>query len=141
MTPSTPSLASSASRPVTRGRWEYHRVETWAGVETGAWQLDGLDWWLRRRTGAAQSLRWCSYCWREPYSWWQLHAAPPGEWLTLTPPSQWAEYGRRDRGELFAWPPGWEPGHGHCTHRHLLRDAMKAAEAALAEKVLKALGG
>lgn len=130
---------------VRRGRWTYHNVITWAGIETGAWRLDHLDWWLRKRTGATESLRWCSYCWRQPYSWWQLHLCPPGEWLVLNPPGRWAEYwqpyGKGGQGELFTWPPAWERGHGQCTHKHLLSSAMKAAERALSEHALKALAG
>ena len=104
----------------TRGRWTYDS-------DLAAWQLDGNSgWWLRRRTGATFSLRWCSYCWREPYSWWMLHRTDPAGWIT-DPPPQW--YGPARRTEE----------HGHCTHRHLLADAMAAAERAYSEHIMKTL--
>jgi hypothetical protein len=110
-----------------RGRWKFHADLGQAGR---AWQLDGNSgWWLRRRTGAGESLRWCSYCWRPPYSWWMLYRVPPGEWVTSIPEPLW--WGRDRRTE----------GHGHCTHRHLLADAMAAGERVYDEHVLKALAG
>lgn len=89
-----------------------------------AWQLEGTGWWLRRRTGARYSMRWCGYCYMPPYSWWMLYRVPPRDWLIRETPYSYA---------------GRQPGHGVCTHQHLLTEAMAAAERAYGEHTLKAL--
>jgi hypothetical protein len=120
------AVAEIPADAVTRGRWVFRDDVEFAGRPATAWHLDGdSGWWLRRRTGAAESVRWCGYCWTPPYSWWVLYRCPPAGWIA-EPPS---------------WAKLWSEGHGHCTHRHLLADAMTAAERAYDEHVLKALAG
>lgn len=73
-----------------------------------------------------EAFRFCSYCYMPPYSWWHLYRVPPAEWLF-----------KRQR-----FSP-WQDSHGHCTHRHYLKDAMAAVERAYEmaqrERILAAL--
>ena len=99
------------------GNWVHH-PDTPAGPAwelTGSGELTGCSWWLRRRTGATESLRWCGYCWLPPYRWWMLYRVPPAQW-------------RLDPG--WDWSARREEGYGHCTHRHDLPAAMAATEQA-----------
>lgn len=125
---------------VRRGRWQYYPDLQFWSARGAAWQLEDTGWWLRKRTGSDGMFKWCNYyyCYRPPYSWWQLYRCQPREWLIKTPPRLYARANEK-YGELFAWPAAWQPGHGECTHRHLLKDAMTAVEAAYDEHVLKAL--
>jgi hypothetical protein len=109
---------------VRRGRWQHYTgVVPYAAAPVAAWQLEDTGWWLRRRTGAMESLRFCSYCYYPPYAWWQLYRVPPDEWLIH-------RSGYWDR---------WQSGHGICTHRHLLTEAMPAVERAYDKHILETL--
>jgi hypothetical protein len=127
---------------VTRGNWSWGQVTTWSGAKTGAWRLSDTSWWLRRRSGAAESLDWCGYCYRPPYQWYHLHSTPPETWL-LASPYSWS------MSDTPSIVDGKETrihrcrNHGTCTHHHLLKDAMAVSEAAIdrweKEQVLRSL--
>jgi hypothetical protein len=130
------------------------RKGNWVHVITEkgpAWQLFPkgempYDCWLRLRTGITYCANWCSYCYTPPYQWWQMVTVPVQDWLTdhserwyWTGEGQWiALDGRR-----FLWQGPQSsphlPGHGYCTHRHYLNDAMPVAEKAYDEIVLRSL--
>jgi hypothetical protein len=127
-----------------RGRWTYRRVQVWSDLDVGAWQLDDSSWYLRQRKGANHCLRWCGYCYRPPYRWWQLHSTKPDTWLVADPPPWW----RRNEPPVVhgrKFPDDWWRGYGVCTHQHRLDKAMKISEKHIydveAEMVLAALGG
>jgi len=116
---------------ITRGRWLYHA--DLGDMPGSAWQLDGAsevpsDWWLRLRTGAGDSLRWCGYCWTPPYRWWMLYRGDPSSWV-LTPLSYWR------------WRDAHTPQHGNCTHKPYLPEAMRIAERAYTVHIVNVLAG
>lgn len=111
------------------GDWTYHLVQT-ADGETGAWQYQDQELWLRKTMLLNNN---ACMCWaaKPPYEFhhhYRLHTTIPWNW--------------RIRTTQHSWHFPWENIlYGRCTHSPYLIPSMRIAEQHLAEQVLKALGG
>lgn len=100
------------------------------GLPGSAWHLDDASqWWLRLRTGAYSTFKYCGYCYMPPYRWWMLYRGQPSQWIT-EPIHWWRWYQVPDEEKIH---------YGMCTHRHLLSKAMPLVERAYDKHIMKTL--